>query len=183
MSFQRFPGLTSSTLRGGSGRHPSVRSHQLWCSASGSCPRSEGCRGEVPGLPGAHSLLAQRGGFGLVCPALLQTAVGLHQRTPRADSSERQEVDSPRGAFPPAGQSKDAPTTRAAETRTLPPTAQPHAPKRGTDEVGLHVPLTRTGTKQLPCGCSASSSRWSSWSSRKASFCAAWQSKRRKRRC
>jgi len=99
VSFQRFPGLTSSTPPWGSGRHPSVRSHQLWCSVSGSCPRSEGCQGKAPDLPGSQSLLSRRAGFGFAHPALLQTTEGLHRRTLKADSSEKQKVDSPRGEF------------------------------------------------------------------------------------
>lgn len=99
VSFQRFPGSTSSTLPEGSGRHPSVRSHQLWHSLSGSCTGREGCQGKPPDSPGCQSLPSRWAGFGLARPALLQTTEGLHQRTPRVDSSEKQKVDSPRGVF------------------------------------------------------------------------------------
>lgn len=151
VSFQRFPGLTSSTLPGGSGQHPSVHSHQLWCSVSGSCPRSKGCQGKAPGLPGSHSPLAQRGGFGFACPALPQTTAGLRWRNPRADSSERQEVDSLRGAFHQQSIARMGCRNLCTASPGQISTLQNRRP---------HVPLTRNGTEHLHCDCSASSSCW-----------------------
>lgn len=99
VSFQRFPGLTSSTLPRGSEQHPSVRSHQLWSSVSGSCSQREGCQGRMPGLPGSQSLLSQQAGFGPVNPVLPLTTEELQLRSLRADSSEKQKVDFPTDMF------------------------------------------------------------------------------------
>lgn len=181
VSFQRFPGLTSSTLPGGSGRHPSVRSHQLWRSVSGSCTRSEGCQGTAPDLPGSQSLLSQRAGFGLACPALLQTAEGLHQKSLRADSSGKQKVDSPRGMFS-ISRARAPPANSHSGCRTPPSQIRTVYPKnRG--QLRLNFLRLSLGMAQNNYSATAVVPAGNSSAPSKTFFCAAWQSKHRKQRC